>query len=250
MKRIFINIEKKWVGKLSLQPFFEMMHRISLRGMYFNQSQNINYSGELYALVYANKKNVKSKVVFDVGANNGEWTKTAFNVFGNANYHLFEPSASLSRKLEKEFIDKSVVINNIGLSNCNGIMKLYNSGELIGTSYPTKESVEYEEFITETVDSYCELNNIDSIFYLKIDVEGNEFKVLEGCHSLLDKRKIDFIQFEYGPNHIVSRVFLKDFFEILGNYRFYRIVRGGLREVSYNEIIEIPLTSNYLAELK
>ena len=49
---------------------------------------------------------------------------------------------------------------------------------------------------------------------------------------------------------MISRVFLKDFFELLKDYQIYRIVKNGLRKLSYNELIEIPLTSNFIAELR
>jgi hypothetical protein len=89
-----------------------------------------------------------------------------------------------------------------------------------------------------------------SIYFLKIDVEGAEMDVLAGANQLIKNKKIKFLQFEYGPNCIISKVFLKDFFLLLENYTIYRILKNGLRPLVYNEILEIPLTSNYVAELK
>jgi FkbM family methyltransferase len=36
------------------------------------------------------------------------------------------------------------------------------------------------------------------IDYLKIDTEGSEYKILNGCENSLKNKKISFIQFEYG----------------------------------------------------
>ena len=247
---MLIIAEETFLGRLWLQPFFEMLHRVSLRGMYYNQRQHIKKSGEIHAMIYANQKSLnKDKIIFDVGANTGEWTQIALKVFPGAKFHIFEPSLSLNKSLKKFSNNENVIINQFGISNDKGNMKLYNSGELIASSYPLNKTSTFEEIKVKTIESYCTENGIENIFYLKIDVEGNEFKVLEGCAELLNKNKVKFIQFEFGPNHVVSGNFLKDFFVILKNYKIHRIVRGGLREILYNEINEILLTVNYLAEL-
>jgi hypothetical protein len=49
--------------------------------------------------------------------------------------------------------------------------------------------------------------------------------VLKGAAEMLKQNKINVIQFEFGENDIFSRVFLRDFFELLPKFRFYRINR-------------------------
>lgn len=84
---------------------------------------------------------------------------------------------------------------------------------------------------------------------MKIDVEGNEYNVLLGSETFLKSKKIKFIQFEFGANTIESRFFLKDFFDLLADYKIYRIVKNGLIELNYSELYEIQLPHNFLAEL-
>src|SRR6185436_3522307 len=64
--------------------------------------------------------------------------------------------------------------------------------------------------------------------FLKIDTEGNELKVLKGAQSLLQKNAIRAIQFEFNEMNVVSRVFLRDFYDILAGYTFYRLLPDGL----------------------
>ncbi len=41
---------------------------------------------------------------------------------------------------------------------------------------------------------------------------------------------IDVIQFEFNEMNVISRVFMKDFFELLPNYRIYRLLGDGVIE--------------------
>jgi hypothetical protein len=47
--------------------------------------------------------------------------------------------------------------------------------------------------------------------------------------ELLQENRIDIIQFEFGEMNIASRVFFKDFYDLLsGQYHLYRLLPNGL----------------------
>ena len=108
-----------------------------------------------------------------------------------------------------------------------------------------------EEVSVNTLDGFCKKNNISTIDFLKIDVEGNEYKVLLGAQKMIKAGKISFIQFEFGGTDIDARIFFFDFFKLLsGNYNLYRILKNGLWPINhYKETDEIFFTTNYLAVL-
>ena len=247
-------IEKHSIGKIWLQPFYESLHRISLRGMNYMQSQSIQYSGETFAMKYANSKRSSEVVLFDVGANIGDYSESLCKEFKlDFKLYAFEPSKKLYCLLQNNFRENPrVSVKGIGFSDTDKTLTLYNSGDLYGTVYPICRDTGASETIElETVDGFCEANGILKIFYLKIDVEGAEIDVLKGAKNLINSGSIQFIQFEFGPNSLEARICMKDFFEILQNYRIYRILKDGLRPIDkYHEILEIPLTSNFLAEMK
>jgi len=107
-----------------------------------------------------------------------------------------------------------------------------------------------EEKVTmRTLDSFCEENNIQKIHFLKLDVEGNELKVLDGAKNMVQAGAIDHIQFEFGGCNIDSRTYFQDFYYLLsGRYEIYRILKNGLFLIErYKETYECFITTNFLA---
>ena len=52
---------------------------------------------------------------------------------------------------------------------------------------------------------------LERLNLLKIDAEGNEYKILLGAKQALQANIIDVIQFEFNEMNVISRVFMKDF---------------------------------------
>jgi hypothetical protein len=61
-------------------------------------------NGEEYFLRSELRKYSPRGVVFDVGANVGEWTKYCLSVVPNLNMHTFEPSKITFKKLKESLI--------------------------------------------------------------------------------------------------------------------------------------------------
>ena len=49
-----------------------------------------------------------------------------------------------------------------------------------------------------TLDHYCDINNINSIDFIKIDVEGAEKMIIEGGNNMFKEKKIKAGLFEIG----------------------------------------------------
>ena len=95
------------------------------------------------------------------------------------------------------------------------------------------EKVHKSEFIEHKInliriDDFCKKYNIAKINLLKIDAEGNELNILMGAAELIKNNKIDVIHFEFNEMNVYSRVFLRDFYELLVNYNFHRMLPDGL----------------------
>jgi len=104
----------------------------------------------------------------------------------------------------------------------------------------------------DTLDNFCKTNEIEKINFLKLDTKGHEYKILQGAKNMLEEKKIERIQFEFGGCNIDSKIFFQDFWYLLNSdYNLYRILKDGLCPIKkYDERDEIFTATNYLAILK
>lgn len=199
------------------------------------------------------------KVVFDVGANVGDWTGLALGVNPQLRVHCFEPSITAFQRLQsRSFPAEQVLLNRCGLGATEGEMALYLFSAESGLSslYPRKgigkSQTRIEHVRMDTLDSYCQRRGVDHIDLLKLDVEGHELRVLEGSASMLAGGRVRRIQFEYGGTYIDARVLLKDMFDLLTSYGYQlsKIYPRGLRPFKgYHQTLENFQYQNWVAEL-
>jgi FkbM family methyltransferase len=123
-------------------------------------------------------------VVFDVGANVGEWTELALTINPRASYHCFEPSNATFRILSARLFPATVRRNHFGLSSTAEERTLFVYAEGMGsnslylrTGLDAKQEIE-ETIALRTFDDYCTEQQIAEVDFVKIDVEGHELSVL------------------------------------------------------------------------
>jgi FkbM family methyltransferase len=112
-----------------------------------------------------------------------------------------------------------------------------------------KPLVDTEAVTVTTIDDYCREKRIERIHLLKMDIEGNELRALHGAIDMINSRRIDAIQFEFGGANIDSRTFFRDFWELLSPmYDIKRILQHGLHKIDhYHGRLELFPYTNYLA---
>ena len=261
IKKIMMKILSSIVGKKKLQKFFEPLFLLSLRGLNYGNGGDFKESGELNVLKLVKNKfnNEKSLIIFDVGGNAGNYSKALSEFFkSKAIIHSFEPS----KKTYELFLEttkhiKNIIPNNCGFSDTENYQLLYTNQDGSGIASIYHRKLEHfgismdksEQIKLSTIDAYCKINQIDRIHFLKLDIEGHELKALNGAAKMINSKKIDIIQFEFGGCNIDSRTYFQDFFYLLkDNYRIFRILKDGLFEIlTYKETYEIFITINYLA---
>lgn len=201
----------------------------------------VNYSSPLVsgerAAIRIAVSGKSSPIVFDVGANKGQWLADVLAICPDARLHAFEPQARLAAELAK--MRPGIAVNNLALADVVGTLGLNDYAAHEGSQHATlltgvidgihRGAAKCIEVSVGTIDEYCGQRGIERIDFLKIDVEGFELKVLQGAKRMLDEHRIDVIQFEFNEMNIVGRVFLNDFACLLrSSHRLYRVLPHGL----------------------
>jgi len=258
-----------FLGRRRLQPFFEVLHEVAMAGLNMGEGASPFSSGEMMAIRYVRNRLANTAtplVVFDVGANIGQFAQVLLREFDNnsvpVEHWLFEPSPATFRKLRTNLNGRrNLRFENIGFGDQPGVMQLYSLGEgsKLASLYRREidhknEKMDHVETVTiTTVDCFCAERQIPRVNFLKMDVEGHELKVLRGASRMLEQGAIDFIQFEFSGANVDSRTFFKDFYLLLKHdYRLYRVLQDGIWPIAnYSESLEIfKRATNYLAERK
>ena len=223
-------------------------------------SGNFLTSGELTVIkdIAANLDKSKRITFFDIGANVGDYATSIADIFNNQiTIYAFEPSKLTFATLKDKTSNVDCIhLFNFGLSDKTEEMKLFydKPNSLMASVYERDlanvnvvlDNTETVQF--STVDAFCKEHSIQEIDFLKIDVEGHEINVLNGAKGMLNSNKVKFVQFEFGEACIDSKTYLKDFYCILPNFNFYRIVSDGLHPLGeYKTEYEIFKTVNLLA---
>ena len=249
---------KKVISKLIrnkyLFPFWKFLNKISFYGMNYGVASGYaNYSGELFIIKHL-KHNLNDGVIFDVGANIGDWSKFFVKECTNINFrlHLFEPSKFTFQSL-KANLDGNYNFHQIGFGDKNEKLKLfYDNKEQGSASILNLNSKESELIQLNTIDTFCTENKISKIDFLKMDVQGFEYNILKGATKMLEINAIKFIQFEIDQPSIENKIFFKDFWDLLSEkYDLYQSLFNGLVLIDeYNYEMENFRCMNYLAILK
>lgn len=188
-------------------------------------------------------------VVFDVGANAGEYTYVFEKLAGAAYVHSFEPIPKLFTELRRLF--PKVNLHKIALSDKEEITqfkipiidgsKFETRGKLdIDYLEPGEVSSELIEVECKTLDLFVTQNNIERLDFIKIDVEGHELKVLKGADKCIKQfRPIMLVEIEQRHHPFaINKIF--DHIKSLG----YQIQFYDLNSLQLKSISEVNIVSD------
>jgi len=178
----------------------------------------------LSLLGYRNKldkflRNENKKMVFlDIGSNQGVFTLIACSNPNFVHIHAFEPNPKIYTFLEQNsgFAASEVVsIHNKAVSRVHGIvgfsMDVSHSGA--GKLDANSQTLYVESVNYLYLDDV--LGDLDYPIFIKIDVEGSEYQVLEQLHLMKKFSHVTSIFIELNDSHSDVKILL-DFFRVHG----------------------------------
>ena len=134
-------------------------------------------------------KGFDPKVIYDIGAHDGGWTREMKSVFPDAQFILFEANSEHQSALQ----DLSANLILLG-SECRDMIPFYkntigcttgNSIYCEKTIYFTPQTAVIEHLPMYRLDTFVSQKNLPMPDFLKLDVQGAELDVLFGAGELL-----------------------------------------------------------------
>jgi FkbM family methyltransferase len=178
-RRIYWPQHADW-ARLS-HMYFEVFHETN--NHYFNIPETSIQSGD---------------VVMDCGACEGYFTLKALEE-GAKSVYCFEPGAAISRCLSRTFasdiVDGRVSLHSYLLGDHSEEVMFYEdpNDPTVCRLYNRQDHVTPQADIRTvkmtTIDAFCVANNIESVDFIKADVEGGEMSLLRGAEETLKKSK-------------------------------------------------------------
>jgi FkbM family methyltransferase len=145
-------------------------------------------------------------IIFDVGANKGQFSLAANHCIPNAAIYAFEPLETPSVKFNKLFSGNSAVnFFQIGISTSSMEQNIQVSNKLDSSSmlpittkqseiFPGTQLSHTEKISTEPLAKFMPESAKDNSCLLKVDVQGFELEVLKSSESILRKIKTIYVE--------------------------------------------------------
>jgi FkbM family methyltransferase len=256
-----LRIYEKLFNNTYFYKFNKFLFIASSKGLGIDNSELITEKSEnaLLSYFFSHYNKEEKLIIFDVGANIGEYSAKIKTMNNLVDIYSFEPHPVTFQKLNAN--SKIVGFNAVqmGCGDQSGTIKFYDYLNSPGTEHATmlkgviedihhSESIEIEVEST-TIDDFMQSNLIEHINLLKIDTEGFELNVLKGAEFALNNNKIDMIHFEFNSMNMMSRVFMRDFIKLLSQYKLFRALSNGLVliDTKHQLLTEIFMFQNIVA---
>lgn len=164
----------------------------------------------------------KDDLFIDVGANVGHYSLLAGGMCG-CNVMAFEPIpytfSKLNRNIELNNLQDKIKTYNIGIGNENSFLN-FTIGKDVMNCVAEQNDMEIVNVEVKKLDEV--LKGINPSF-LKIDVEGFEYFVLEGAKNLLAKESLKYVIIEINNSSLKFGHTNQEIFDILLNNNFVPI---------------------------
>jgi FkbM family methyltransferase len=147
----------------------------------------------------------ENSIVFDLGGYQGSWTDNIWNKF-KCNIYTFEPITDLAKSIESRYVNNDKVkIYSFGLSNESKKLKINLAGDASSFNTLIVNSIECE---VKSINEFIEETDLTEIDLMKINIEGDEYPVLNSLISSGKIRMIKNIQVQFHrfvPNAVELR---------------------------------------------
>lgn len=237
MREFIYRLWARVAGRPCARSLNHFLLSLGARGLGVGNAVDLSGEGNLLGkMADVWKKIEHPPVFFDVGANEGDYSRMLRQLVPNSQIYAFEPHPKTLSRLKRR-MDESIRVIGCGVGATSGVATLWDYSDTQGSSHASLERMVFEKLHSAfyegmdirvvTLDGFCEENDIRFIDFLKIDVEGKEADCLRGASVLLRECRIGVVQFEFNSMHALTGTLFHDLVELLPRFRIYRILPKG-----------------------
>lgn len=245
--KLFDNLEKNYVFKKRLKFNLKLNDWIQLQLFFLNKYED-------YELAVVEEILNDGDTCIDIGANFGLYTLWCASIVGDAgrvvSFEPFEKNISaLKENIELNKFKNIIVVENAVADTTSELNLFYNEMDKnlgMVSSYRTSECV-LTVVKSVSIDEYVDANNIASIKFIKLDIEGGEYLALTGMRNTLEKFK-PILQIEIDSSILENTTFNEsDIYTFLEkvNYEMFSPVLG-----RNNVVVKAKYSKNYYFRFK
>jgi FkbM family methyltransferase len=188
-------------------------------------------------------------VIIDGGAHKGSTVEAFRAVAPRAEFHCFEPDATLAADLLAKFAgDRDVHVVAAALGE-----KLGTAVFNINVSRPTNsllpaaeglqsdlqglcQTVEKVEVTVTSIDEYCAQQRLDRIDIVKLDLQGYDYHALVGASKAMQGASVVLVEVLFTEIYQGCRLF-PDILRLMGEYGFRLFTLSGIHYGSHDELL-------------
>ncbi len=183
-------------------------------------------------IVNHERSKISDGVILDVGANLGQSSERFQFFFPNNRIIAFEPDSNCVNIIEAKFQSSELVkVESYAIGSEEGDTTFfkYGSSELNSIyKYGGNENAEVVKVPQITLDTYCLINDINDVFILKTDTQGNDYHVLLGAKNILKFTKYVLVEvvfdetYEGTPKYYsIFKILEDNGFRIVSSYKVH-----------------------------
>ncbi len=233
--KIFSRLYILIFGRKNLQFFNDIILSLSLHAKGYKNYGNFRTTGEENFIKIISGE---IKVCLDIGANIGNYSKLLLKET-NAKVYAFEPMEKSFEELKKikEVYKDRFIIEKLALGNEEGDKQIYSANDisekasleknLEKLSFIEKDNLKVFDVIIKKLDSLNFFDTNSKVDFVKIDVEGHEYEVIQGAKKFIDFNSPKFIQIEINWHQLFKKVNLFEFSKLLNDYEIFKILPHG-----------------------
>jgi FkbM family methyltransferase len=212
-----------------------------------------SYISEKCTIFWIDKLIKKNDIVWDIGANVGAYSLLIGKDFklknGAGHVYAFEPESSnffsLNKNIQINSLSDYITATPLAFSKQLNFNKFYLSSLESGSA--THSVIESKSdginfvpsyiqgIITLSIDLLIKKKNIPFPNHLKIDVDGHELEVIEGCLNTLKNKKLKYVIIEIAQNlsrGYVENLIISHGFRVL-KYEEWNSVSGKIKNIIF-----------------